>query len=456
CAAPWERYEVKDEMRGTVTHGASIKAKGTDDGDVSLMMQVIDKGEREQAIIFLLTGAKAACDKKTCDVSVRFEQGEVIEESMAFSPDHSTVIPTKPSAFAGAVGLSSVVFIEMPVAGRSPVQFKFEVEGAPFPRVRSPSFKFAGVALGDGAANIASDFKPDPTPTSLDCWDAKDVSGVIPETSLKSVRMCFFKDMLSTIYIDTAGKKDFDSVSKFMDAQFGKSDSGGFFQTWPSSTGKVLDMRTSEATFFPRGKVKGSGLFIVSDGSIDYLVPKKQIDSRDAEQKAADTRKALEALEDAGLSIKPAMDKAGASLESVGKSATKAKKSIHEERDEIEQLLGSIDPLARKLNDLEKQEVALNKARKSGKIELDTYTEYSNKIAATRAELARFNDSMGKTGISAKQTAAALRGVPAQFTDIATSLQGGQAPLTVFLQQGGQLKDMFGGASPAAKALGGY
>ena len=181
-----------------------------------------------------------------------------------------------------------------------------------------------------------------------------------------------------------------------------------------------------------------------------------EIDSRDAEQKAADTRKALEALEDAGLSIKPAMDKAGTSLESVGKSATKAKKSIHEEREEIEQLLGSIDPLARKLNELEKQELALNKARKSGKIELDTYTEYSNKIAATRAELARFNDSMGKTGISAKQTAAALRGVPAQFTDIATSLQGGQAPLTVFLQQGGQLKDMFGGAGPAAKALGGY
>jgi phage-related minor tail protein len=59
-------------------------------------------------------------------------------------------------------------------------------------------------------------------------------------------------------------------------------------------------------------------------------------------------------------------------------------------------------------------------------------------------------------GLSSKQTAAALRGVPAQFTDIVTSLQGGQAPLTVFLQQGGQLKDMFGGAGNAAKALGGY
>ena len=72
------------------------------------------------------------------------------------------------------------------------------------------------------------------------------------------------------------------------------------------------------------------------------------------------------------------------------------------------------------------------------------------------AQLERVNSSTGKVGVSAAQTAAALRGVPAQFTDIVTALQGGQQPLTVFLQQGGQLKDMFGGAGAAAKALGGY
>lgn len=59
-------------------------------------------------------------------------------------------------------------------------------------------------------------------------------------------------------------------------------------------------------------------------------------------------------------------------------------------------------------------------------------------------------------GLSAKQTAAAMRGVPAQFTDIVTALQSGQSPMTVILQQGGQLKDMFGGIGPAARALGGY
>jgi lambda family phage tail tape measure protein len=77
---------------------------------------------------------------------------------------------------------------------------------------------------------------------------------------------------------------------------------------------------------------------------------------------------------------------------------------------------------------------------------------------ATEAQKAQVSasQSLDKIGISAKQTQAALRGVPAQFTDIVTSLQGGQAPLTVLLQQGGQLKDMFGGIGPAAKALGGY
>jgi lambda family phage tail tape measure protein len=70
---------------------------------------------------------------------------------------------------------------------------------------------------------------------------------------------------------------------------------------------------------------------------------------------------------------------------------------------------------------------------------------------ATRRGAVVFNEY----GLSARQTQAALRQVPAQLTDIVTSLQGGQNPLTVFLQQGGQLRDVFGGAVPALRALGG-
>ena len=75
--------------------------------------------------------------------------------------------------------------------------------------------------------------------------------------------------------------------------------------------------------------------------------------------------------------------------------------------------------------------------------------------AATAAMLGG-NVALTNMGMTAKATTAALRQVPAQFTDIIVSLQGGQAPLTVLLQQGGQLKDVFGGVGNAARALGGY
>lgn len=71
-------------------------------------------------------------------------------------------------------------------------------------------------------------------------------------------------------------------------------------------------------------------------------------------------------------------------------------------------------------------------------------------------QLKQVEASQNKVGMSAAATANAMRNVPAQFTDIITSLQGGQKPLTVLLQQGGQLKDMFGGAGNAAKAMSTY
>ena len=64
--------------------------------------------------------------------------------------------------------------------------------------------------------------------------------------------------------------------------------------------------------------------------------------------------------------------------------------------------------------------------------------------------------ALNNTTLSAKQLQNAIRGVPAQFTDIVTGLANGQSALTVFTQQGGQLKDMFGGVGAAASALGRY
>ena len=170
-----------------------------------------------------------------------------------------------------------------------------------------------------------------------------------------------------------------------------------------------------------------------------------KVDSTDAAQASSD----LDKLTAAG-------DRVEKSAERVTKGTKKASAAIKEQKDELAELLGEIDPTVKALGRLDDLETKLAKQKKLGALDASTFSDYQAKIDQSRANLTRFDDSLTRTGNTAKQTAAALRGVPAQFTDIAVSLQGGQAPLTVLLQQGGQLKDMFGGIGPAAKALSGY
>lgn len=49
-----------------------------------------------------------------------------------------------------------------------------------------------------------------------------------------------------------------------------------------------------------------------------------------------------------------------------------------------------------------------------------------------------------------------MRSLPAQFTDIATQLAGGQSPFLILLQQGGQIKDQFGGVKGALLGVADY
>ena len=116
-------------------------------------------------------------------------------------------------------------------------------------------------------------------------------------------------------------------------------------------------------------------------------------------------------------------------------------------------------PLNAQLRNLNEAERILTQTRAAGHLtteqQIKDYERATKAIAAERAEIERKNLA-DKRGNSAKQDAAALRGLPAQFTDVVVSLQGGQAPLTVLLQQGGQIKDLFGGVGQALKAVGGF
>lgn len=80
----------------------------------------------------------------------------------------------------------------------------------------------------------------------------------------------------------------------------------------------------------------------------------------------------------------------------------------------------------------------------------------SQDAAKRRAEYEKDIALNQKFGMSVRATGYAMSLIPAQMTDIVTQLAGGQSPFLIMVQQGGQLKDMFGGIGPAIQAVGGY
>ncbi|EOE3719021.1 phage tail length tape measure family protein [Klebsiella pneumoniae] len=166
------------------------------------------------------------------------------------------------------------------------------------------------------------------------------------------------------------------------------------------------------------------------------------IDSSGAEKQADNLATALVKMTQAG--------------ERAATSAGKVTKATDEEKQSLSELLDRIDPVNAALNKLDKQQQDLAKFKSKGMVDTDTFELYSKKIEETRNRLTGFRDDLGKTGQSAAQTAYAMRMIPAQMTDIIVGLSTGQSPFMVLMQQGGQLKDMFGGIGPAIKGVGGY
>lgn len=166
------------------------------------------------------------------------------------------------------------------------------------------------------------------------------------------------------------------------------------------------------------------------------------IDSSGAEKQADNLATALVKMTQAG--------------ERAVTSAGKVTKATDEEKHSLSELLDRIDPVNAALNKLDKQQQDLAKFKSKGMVDTDTFDLYSKKIEETRNRLTGFRDDLSKTGQSAAQTAFAMRMIPAQMTDIIVGLSTGQSPFMVLMQQGGQLKDMFGGIGPAIKGVGGY
>ncbi|WP_051564695.1 phage tail tape measure protein [Pseudomonas monteilii] len=181
--------------------------------------------------------------------------------------------------------------------------------------------------------------------------------------------------------------------------------------------------------------------------------------NRATQQTVDITRQANTVLSDRASRQAAIASRAQAILANEDRLAAASKATATAQRDEskaLGELLGKIDPTVAALGRLDDMERKLQGYRSSGALDADTFAEYKTKLDQARTALGGVDTALGRTGMSAKQTAAAMRMLPAQFSDVVISLQAGQSPLSVLLQQGSQVKDSFGGAGAAARAMGGY
>ena len=127
--------------------------------------------------------------------------------------------------------------------------------------------------------------------------------------------------------------------------------------------------------------------------------------------------------------------------------------------------------LATLSNDFERQSTTLAGMRanlREAGVATDQLAAAEKRLDTVARTVAKSHDTLGiataRTGGLTKNLAKdvdlvrermnAVRLIGPQITDIVTSLQAGQNPLTVLLQQGGQLRDVFGGFGPMFRAFG--
>ncbi|EPV5217596.1 phage tail length tape measure family protein [Klebsiella pneumoniae] len=133
-----------------------------------------------------------------------------------------------------------------------------------------------------------------------------------------------------------------------------------------------------------------------------------------------------------------------------------AVKAHDEQVNALRRLEAQIDPVGEAFRRLNEQQRQLDTAKTSGMLSPLAYDRLNSKLAESRDALEKTQAQLGKTSQSAAQTANAMSMIPAQMTDIVVGLSTGQSPFMVLMQQGGQLKDMFGGIGPAIKGVGTY
>ncbi len=176
--------------------------------------------------------------------------------------------------------------------------------------------------------------------------------------------------------------------------------------------------------------------------TLDFAL-RVRADVADGAKAMHDLKDALDAGADAAKAEGQALDAAAAASD---RKAAKTKKAAAATKEAAQ----AADASA---NAGTKESAAADKTAQATERETKARERNTRARKQQNQEAAKTPSTSGANGISDAQYKQAMRQLPMQMTDIVSGLATGQSPFMVLMQQGGQLKDSFGGVRAAAVAV---
>lgn len=159
--ADWKYDENTDEMRGEKMISASVESSTTlqssQSNQATLTITSVRSGHGS-GFYFQLKEGKFSCVPELCDVSMKFDDGKVLDLKAMGDKEASNIIHVQnPNLFVATARISKRLIVEVPLYKHGKTQFKFDISGLTWDG-QTPSKD--GLYGGVGGQTWASPYDP--------------------------------------------------------------------------------------------------------------------------------------------------------------------------------------------------------------------------------------------------------------------------------------------------------
>lgn len=272
ASAEWVKQDIKDEMRGTTKTAYLVEADPVSGQGPTVSLRVIEEADGKIGVIFSAEKNTkfASCGDSLCDIEFRFDDSAV-QKRLFVSKGGAYRLPVDVASFAGALQLSTHLYIEFYYDLENKYQYMFDIAELPVSVSRVPSIVISGFELGKKYSEDEISLKKYRGGEGESCYSGGDQDRPFGAQKVSKISLCFSSGYFRTALIDPGSKAAYAEGVSFLSKSFGSMDKDSIMPAWPRDDGKLLRMNTKSASYFSSSKKDYTSTFIISDGVADLL-----------------------------------------------------------------------------------------------------------------------------------------------------------------------------------------